>query len=102
MTPATTYMYIQGHHWMGNVVRKLLIPVCTVLRREREEEIKRLEEHEEQYRNELTGYQNSKANVEVILRKNNPFRFSFLGNWLREDLKEFLNECELGLQSNNK
>ena len=102
LTPATTYMYIQGHHLMENVVMKLLIPVCTVLRREREEEIKRLAEHEEQYRNELTCYQNSQANVEVILRKNNPFRFSFLGNWLREDLKEFLNECELGLQSNNK
>ena len=51
LTTVTTYMYIQGHHLMENVVMKLLIPVCTVLRREREEEIKRLAEHEEQYRN---------------------------------------------------
>ena len=33
---------MQGHHVMDNVVMKLLIPVCTVLRREREQEIKRL------------------------------------------------------------
>ena len=102
LIPTTTYMYIQGHHLMENVVMKLLIPICTVLRREREEEIKRLAEHEAQYRNELTCYQNSQVRVEVILRKNNPYRFSFLGNWLREDLKQFLNECELSMQSEDK
>ncbi len=34
---------------MDIVVMKLLIPVCTVLRREREQEIKRLAEHNEQF-----------------------------------------------------
>lgn len=43
--PENTYLYMQGHHVMDNVVMKLLIPVCTVLRREREQEIKRLAEH---------------------------------------------------------
>ena len=32
---------------MDCVVLKILIPVCTVLRREREQEIKRLAEHNE-------------------------------------------------------
>ena len=61
---------MQGHHVMDNVVMKLLIPVCTALRREREQEIKRLAEHNEQFRNELTCYQNSQVNVEIMLKKN--------------------------------
>ena len=52
LTPDTTYLYMQGHHIMDCVVLKILIPVCTVLRREREQEIKRLAEHNEQFRNE--------------------------------------------------
>ena len=52
---------------MDCVVLKILIPVCTVLRREREQEIKRLAEHNEQFRNELTGYENSQVNVSVML-----------------------------------
>ena len=55
LVPDNTYLYMQGHHIMDCVVLKLLIPVCTVLRREREQEIKRLAEHSEQFRNELTG-----------------------------------------------
>ena len=39
--PDNTYMFIQGHHIMDSVVMKLLTPVCNVLRREREAEIKR-------------------------------------------------------------
>ena len=60
LVPETTYLYMQGHHVMDNVVMKLLIPVCTALRREREQEIKRLAEHNEQFRNELTCYQNTR------------------------------------------
>ena len=37
LTPDNTYLYIQGHHIMDCVVLKILIPVCTVLRREREQ-----------------------------------------------------------------
>ena len=54
---------------MDCVVLKILIPVCTVLRREREQEIKRLAGHNEQFRNELTGYENSQVNVSVMLKK---------------------------------
>ena len=34
VTSDSTYMFIQGHHIMDNVVLRLLIPVCTILRRE--------------------------------------------------------------------
>ncbi len=90
LKPATTYLYMQGHHIMDNVVMKILIPVCTILRREREEEIKRLASHEEQYHNELTAYQNSLSSVELMLKKNISFRSLFLHRWVREDIKEFV------------
>lgn len=90
LTPDTTYLYMQGHHIMDCVVLKILIPVCTVLRREREQEIKRLAEHNEQFRNELTGYENSQVNVAVMLKKNSGYKNLYLYQWLKEDIREFL------------
>lgn len=88
--PDTTYYYIQGHHIMDNVVMKVLNPVCTALRREREQEIKKLAEHDEQFRNELTCYQNSQVNVEVMLRKNSTYKGLYLYQWLKQDIQDFL------------
>lgn len=92
LTPDNTYLYIQGHHIMDNVVLKLLVPVCTVLRRQREQEIRRLAEHNVQYRNELTSYQNSQMNIHDTLKKNNNYRNLFLYQWLYKDLQDFLKE----------
>ena len=92
LEPKTTYLYIQGHHIMNNVTIKLLTPICTQLRREREIEIKKLAMHNEQYHNELTCYDNSQASLELILRKNTAFRSLFLYQWLQEDLKDFMDE----------
>ena len=41
VTPATTYLYIQGHHLFDNIVVPVLKRVCDRLIREREEEINR-------------------------------------------------------------
>ena len=90
LVPETTYLYIQGHHIMDNVVMKLLIPVCTALRRERELEIKKLAEHNLQFRNELTCYENSQISVEVMLRKYSAYKSLYLHQWLREDVRDFL------------
>ena len=90
LEPDTTYLYIQGHHLMDGVVMKLLTPICTLLRREREQEIKRLAEHGEQFRNELTGYENSQANVSLMLRKNSGYKQLFLYQWVRDDIRKFL------------
>lgn len=90
LTPDTAYLYIQGHHIMDGVVLKILVPVCTVLRREREQEIKRLAGHNEQFRNELTGYENSQANVALMLKKNFGYKNLYLYQWLQEDIKAFL------------
>ncbi len=90
LTPDTTYLYIQGHHIMDGVVLKLLMPVCTQLRREREQEIKRLAGHSEQFRNELSGYENSQVNVQVMLKKNNGYKELYLYQWVKEDIRRFL------------
>lgn len=95
LTPDTAYLYIQGHHIMDCVVLKVLVPVCTVLRREREQEIKRLAEHNEQFRNEFTGYENSQVNVALMLKKNSGYKNLYLYQWLKEDVREFLEREKL-------
>ena len=92
LVPETTYLYMQGHHVMDNVVMKLVGPVCTALRREREQEIKRLAEHNKQFRNELTCYQNSQVSVEIMLRKNVAYKKLFHYGWLRRDVRNYLAE----------
>lgn len=90
LTPDTTYLYIQGHHLMENVVLKLLTPICTLLRREREREIKRLAGHREQMQNELTCYENSLVSVGVMLKKNDSYKNLYLYQWMRRDVERLL------------
>ena len=90
VTPENTYMFIQGHHIMESVAMKILTPVCNALRREREEEIKRLAEHHTQFRNELTCYERSLLPVDVVLRKQTGFKDSPVYKKLEKDIREFL------------
>ena len=90
VTPETTYMFIQGHHIMESVTMKILTPVCNALRREREEEIKRLAEHHTQFRNELTSYERRLLNVDVVLRKQTGFKGAPIYKKLEEDIRSFL------------
>ena len=90
VTPENTYMFIQGHHIMESVTMKILTPVCNALRREREEEIKRLAEHHVQFRNELTCYERSLLPVDVVLKKQTGFKDSSVYKMLEKDIREFL------------
>lgn len=75
--PDNTYMFIQGHHLMDVVVAAALDPVCTILRRQREKEIKRLSQgHQQQMENELACYQHSQCSADQMLRRNTNFRQS--------------------------
>lgn len=77
LTPDSTYLYIQGHHLMDNVVSAALDPVCTILRREREREIKTLSHgNNQQMDNELSCYQHSQAPVAQMLRRNTAYKDS--------------------------
>ena len=90
VTPENTYLFVQGHHIMESVTMKILTPVCNALRREREEEIKRLAEHHTQFRNELTCYERSILPVDVVLRKQTGFKESPVYKRLEKDITEFL------------
>lgn len=75
--PDNTYLYIQGHHLMDNVVGEAITPVCTILRRQREREIKALAAgHQKQLDNELSCYQHSQLAIEAVLRRNTGFKES--------------------------
>lgn len=91
LTPETSYLYIQGHTLFDNIIMPLLGPICTVLRRERENEIKRLACHETQRQNELSCYQHSISPVDMMLRKSTLFLQSEPFQRLRDDLQQF---CE--------
>lgn len=88
--PEETYMFIQGHHIMDCVVMKLLTPVCNLLRRERETEIKELAAHDVQFHNELTSYQHRQSGVELVLRRHTGYKVSPLYKKLEEDVRRFL------------
>ena len=75
VTPEYTYLYIQGHHLMENVVNAALEPVCTILRREREKSIKQLAGgNVKQMDNELACYQHSQSQPSLMLRRNTQFQ----------------------------
>lgn len=94
VTPDNTYMFIQGHHIMDNVVMRLLGPVCAKLRCERENEIKNLAEHDIQFQNELTAYQHSQARPEFMLKKHVGYKDSPLYGRIKEDVRRFLDALE--------
>lgn len=90
VTPETTYLYIQGHSLMEGVVLPLLNPVCAILRKERESEIRNLACHEKQMQNELASYQHSQSAIELMLKKASNFKSSAPYQRLQQDLREFI------------
>lgn len=92
--PENTYMFIQGHHIMDNVVMRLLIPVCTVLRREREQQIHDLALHDMQLQNELTSYQRSQIGVDMVIHRNTNYKDSSLYKRIQQDVEQFLKKIK--------
>lgn len=90
VTEDNTYLFLQGHHLVENVILKLLLPVCTVLRQEREAEIHRLAVHDQQYRNEISAYQHSQMSLTEAIRKNTHYRECYLYQRMRDDVSHLL------------
>lgn len=90
VTPENTYMFIQGHHIMDCVVLRLLEPVCTLLRREREEQINKLACHAIQQQNELTAYRRSQMDVAQVLHKNTNYKGSPQYKMIQRDVEALL------------
>ena len=90
LTPDTTYLYIQGHTLFENVVMPLLTPICTMLRKEREREIKQLACHATQRQNELSSYQHSQMPIDMVLRRNTAFKDAPPFRLLKRDIEALL------------
>lgn len=88
--PEYTYLFIQGHHLKDQVVLRMLVPICSRLRREREEEINRQAKHNEQRANELSSYRHSGESVELILRKNTDFRRAPTYHFIEQEIENLL------------
>ncbi len=102
VTEDKTYLFLQGHHLMENVILKLLLPVCTVLRQEREAEIRRFAVHDQQYRNELSAYQHSQIGLTEAIRKNTHYRECELYQRMGNDVREFLSMLPEGGSDDKK
>ena len=90
LKPEHTYLYIQGHTLFENVVMPLLTPVCTMLRKEREREIKLLAVHATQRQNELSSYQHCQMPIDMVLRRNTEFKDSLPFQFLRASIERLL------------
>ncbi len=90
LTPETSYLYIQGHTLFDNVILPLLGPICTQLRRERENEITRLACHDTQRQNELSCYQHSVQGIDVMLKKSTHFKHSAPYQRMCQDIQQFV------------
>lgn len=84
------YLFLQGHSLVENVILKLLTPICAILRQERENEIRRLAVHEQQYKNEISAYGHSQMSIEEAIRKNTHYRDCSLYQRMRNDVRAML------------
>lgn len=93
LTPQNTYLYIQGHTLFDSVVCILLEPIITILRREREKEIKELSHgNEQQMDNEMACYQHSQMPVAAMIRRNTNFKESLQYKQICEHIERLLDK----------
>lgn len=94
VNPDNTYMFIQGHHIMDNVVMKLIVPVCNVLKHEREQEIMNLAEHLVQRNNETISYERRQVDVGEVIKKHTNYKKSPLFHMIEKEVEEFLKSLD--------
>ena len=87
VVPELTYMFIQGHHLFDAIVEPLLTRITDTLHQERENEIRMSAIHSTQKSNELKAYNNSTANVELMLRRNTAYKQSAPYLMLQKDIE---------------
>lgn len=86
-----TYLFIQGHTIMNNVVMMFLNPITSALRKKMRDEIKAKSKHPKELEAEMKHYDNSIVNVELVLSMNTDFKKCFLYKKIEHDLKNYLN-----------
>lgn len=96
VTPETTYLYVQGHHFFDKVAVPIMSKVCALLIRERESEIRKQAVHGTQMRNELSCYSHSIQDISQMLKKNPGYYASPPFKRMQADIERFLGQEEDG------
>lgn len=73
VTPENCYLYIHGHFLFEKIAVPVLSNVCKILRKEREEDIRRQSKHYLQQTNELSCYMSSIQDISTMLKKSQGF-----------------------------
>lgn len=94
VTPATTYLYIQGHHVMDHVVGPLLKRLCATLVHEREQEIRSQSKHGVQRNNELSCYASSTTDALLMLRKGTAYTAAEQYRSIVADVQRFVSSID--------
>lgn len=90
VTPSDTYLYMQGHTLMNNVVIVVLNAVCDRLKDMATTRILSSEKRGVALRNELSNYNNSLRNVKETLLDNEGYKDSPLYMRLKADIEDFI------------
>ncbi len=90
MTPENTYLFMQGHTLMDNVVMVILHAVCDQLMLMVNRRISHSSKQGVALRNEQSNYNNSLRNVRDILLDNENYRDCFLYKKLTADIDNYV------------
>ena len=94
VTPATTYLFMQGHTLMDNVVLVVLNAVCDQLKAMATNRITSSSKQGIALRNELSNYNNSLRNVREILLDNEDYKECPLYLKLKADIEEYIDNIK--------
>lgn len=100
--PDHTYLFVQGHSLIDNVIMKLLSPICARLVQERELEIRHFARHQQQYENEISSYRHSQVSIEEVLKKNTHYRECDQYDRMRADVARLLSMLPERRHKDNK
>lgn len=94
VTPETTYLFMQGHALMDNVVMVMLHAVCEQLKAMCNDRIAVSTKRGVALRNELSNYNNSLRGVRDILLDNEGYKECFLYKKLQADIERYLSNLQ--------
>jgi hypothetical protein len=90
LTPETTYMFMQGHTLMDNVVMVALNAVCEQLKRMRNITISASTKTGVALKNELSNYNNALRSVRELLLDNESYKDCPLYKYLQSDIERYI------------
>ncbi|MFI3331608.1 MAG: DUF4435 domain-containing protein [Rikenellaceae bacterium] len=90
ITPENTYLFMQGHTLMENVILIMLNAVCDELKKMSNLRIACSTKQGVALKNEMSNYNNSLRNVRDILLDNENYKECFLYQKLKEDIERYV------------